>query len=132
MNDFNLSNIDKEKANLLNPLVLAYIGDAVYEIYVRTKVVNDGICNTNVLHHKATTYVKAKAQADILESIYEDLTDGEKEIVRRGRNVKSNTIPKNAEVLDYKKATALEALIGYLFLTEQINRLKEIIEWVLN
>ena len=132
MNNFNLSNIDKKNINLINPLVLAYIGDSVYEVYVRTKVVNDGMLKTNKLHRLSTEYVKAKAQAEALVSILENLTEEELNIVRRGKNANSNTIPKNADVMDYKKATALEALIGYLFLSDKIERLNEIIDLILN
>lgn len=132
MNNFNLSNIDVNNVGLINPLVLAYIGDSVFEIYVRTKVVNDGMLKTNKLHRLSTEFVKAKAQAEALVRITENLTEDELNIVRRGKNANSNTIPKNADVADYKKATALEALIGYLFLSDKIDRLDEIIDLVLN
>lgn len=132
MNNFNLSNIDEKNINLINPLVLAYIGDSVFEVYVRTKVVNDGMLKTNKLHRLATEYVKAKAQAEALIRISEKLTEDELNVVRRGKNANSNTIPKNADVADYKKATALEALIGYLFLSDKIERLNEIIDLILN
>lgn len=131
MMNFNLSNIDKNNLGLISPLVLAYIGDAVFEVYIRTKVVNDGFIKTSKLHTLATGFVKAKAQADALDRIYELLSDEEKDIIRRGRNAQSKTIPKNAEIADYKKATALEALIGYLFLSENHSRLDEIIEMIL-
>lgn len=132
MNSFNLSNIDNKNLNLINPLVLAYVGDAVFEVYVRTKVVNDGMLKTNKLHRLSIEFVKAKAQAEALERIKDNLTEEELNIVRRGKNVNSNTIPKNAEIADYKKATALEALIGYLFLGEKQDRLNEIIDLILN
>ena len=132
MNSFNLSNIDNKNLNLINPLVLAYVGDAVFEVYVRTKVVNDGMLKTNKLHRLSIEFVKAKAQAEALERIKDNLTEEELNIVRRGKNVNSNTIPKNAEIADYKKATALEALIGYLFLGENQDRLNEIIDLIHN
>lgn len=131
MMNFNLSNIDKNNLNLISPLVLAYIGDAVFEVYIRTKVVNEGFIKTSKLHTLATCFVKAKAQADALDKIYESLTAEEQEIIRRGRNANSKTIPKNAEIADYKKATALEALIGYLFLAGNYNRLDEIIKKII-
>ena len=131
MNVFNLSKIEEKDLNLISPLVLAYIGDAVFEIYVRTMVVNDGMLKTNKLHKLSTEYVKAKAQAESLDKICGYLTDEELNIVRRGKNANSNTIPKNADVLDYKKATALEALIGYLFLGNKQERLNEIIDIIL-
>jgi len=130
MMNFNLSNIDKNNLNLISPLVLAYIGDSVFEVYIRTKVVNDGFIKTSKLHTLATGFVKAKAQAEAVDKIFESLTEEEQEIIRRGRNANSKTIPKNAEIADYKKATALEALIGYLFLSEKFTRLDEIIEMI--
>jgi len=132
MMNFNLSNIDKNNLKLISPLVLAYVGDAVFEVYIRTKVVNDGFIKTSKLHTLATGFVKAKAQADAVDRIYERLTEEEQDIIRRGRNANSKTIPKNAEIADYKKATALEALIGYLFLLENFERLDEIIKMILD
>lgn len=117
-----------EKPELLNPLVLAYIGDAVFEVYVRTYIARFGAIKPNALHKAAIGFVCAKAQANILEKIEEELSDEELNIVRRGRNANSNTIPKNASVVDYKKATAFEALIGYLFLKNDILRLEEIVK----
>lgn len=121
-----------ERPELLNPLVLAYIGDAVYEVYVRTYIVGDGAIKTNMLHKCASTkYVSAKSQAKILDDIVDGLNEAELNIVRRGRNSSPNTIPKNADIADYKKATAFEALIGYLFLSNQIERLEEIMKNIL-
>ncbi|MBQ7667905.1 MAG: Mini-ribonuclease 3 [Clostridia bacterium] len=131
MINFDLSNIKEKDLTLISPLVLAYIGDAVFEVFVRTKVVNDGYIKTSKLHTLATGFVKAKAQADALDRIYENLTHEEQEIIRRGRNADSKTIPKNASVADYKKATALEALIGYLFLLKNDDRLNEVIDMIL-
>ena len=116
-----------ERPELLNPLVLAYIGDAVYELYVRMYISKNGALKTNALHKASIGFVCAKAQANILDKIEEKLSEEELNIVRRGRNANSNTIPKNASVADYKKATAFEALIGYLFLKNDIKRLEEII-----
>ena len=112
----------------VSPLVLAYIGDAVYELHIRNHLVNTTNLNPHNLHLKATKYVKAKAQADILQKIDEDLTQEEKEIVRRGRNAKSYHIPKNADLNDYMYATAFECLIGYLYLNGEEQRLKEILD----
>lgn len=121
-----------ERPELLNPLVLAYIGDAVYEVYVRTYIVGDGAIKTNMLHKCASTkYVSAKSQVKILDDIIDGLNETELNIVRRGRNSSPNTIPKNADIADYKKATAFEALIGYLFLSNQIERLEEIMKNIL-
>ena len=110
------------------PLVWAYIGDSVYELYVRTKLVNETKLNPHKLHIEAIKYVKAKAQADILTKIYDELTSEEKDIVRRGRNAENHHLPKNAEVIDYMYSTAFEALIGYLYLSKQDRRLQEILE----
>ena len=114
--------------NLMPPLVWAYIGDSVYELFIRTHLVNTTKLNPHKLHVEAINFVKAKAQADILSKIYDDLSQEEKDIVRRGRNAENHHLPKNADVTDYMYATAFEALIGYLYLTKQDNRLKEILE----
>ena len=120
------------RPELLNPLVLAYIGDAVYELYIRMHIAKSGAAKTNALHKEATTFVSARAQAKILANIEDNLTEVEANIVRRGRNAHSNTIPKNASIADYKKATAFEALIGYLFLSKENERLEEIIKIAIN
>ena len=109
---------------MYNPLVLAYIGDSVYELYVRTLLVSHGSIQVAKLHKKAIAFVKAKSQAELLEEVIQsELTDDEKDIVRRGRNAKSGTVPKNAELVDYRMATGLEALFGYLYLIGNIERL---------
>lgn len=127
-----LSNLIERKKessdiNLMKPLVWAYVGDSIYEIFIRMKLVNETNLDPHRLHIETTKYVKAKAQAKTLQGIYEVLTDEEKDIVRRGRNANAHHMPKNAELLDYKYATAFEALIGYLYLTKQDVRLKEIL-----
>ena len=122
-----------DRPELLNPLVLAYIGDAVYEVYVRTFIINDGAIKTNELHKMASTkFVSAKSQAGILDKLLDSLSEEELNIVRRGRNAHSNTIPKNADIADYKKATAFEALIGYLFLNGENERWEEIVKIALS
>ncbi len=117
-----------EDVNLMSPLTWAYIGDCVYELYIRTKLVNSTNMKPHDLHVEAIKYVKAQAQAQILNKIYDNLTDDEKDIVRRGRNADNHHLPKNANLHDYMYSTAYEALIGYLYLTNQIERLKEILE----
>lgn len=119
---------DISEVKLMPPLVWAYIGDAVYELYIRTELVNNSKMNPHKLHVEAIKYVKAQAQAEILENLQEFLTDEEKDIVRRGRNAENHHLPKNANVADYSHATAFEALIGYLYLTKQDKRLKEIFD----
>ena len=121
--------IDKEKAGLYSPLVLAYIGDSVYEVFTRKKVLEK---NQNLpahkLHKENVKYVKAKAQSDAMEKIEPILTETELAIYKRGRNAKSGTVPKNADLVDYRRATGFETLIGFLELSEQHERLLEIME----
>ncbi len=120
-----------EEVKLMPPLVWAYIGDCVYELFIRMQLVNTTKLNPHKLHIEAVKYVKAKAQAEILAKIYDELTDEEKDIVRRGRNAENHHLPKNADATDYMYATAFEALIGYLYLTKQDTRLKEVLEKVI-
>ena len=117
---------DITEVKLMPPLVWAYVGDNVYELFIRTYLVNNSKMNPHKLHVEAIKYVKAQAQAEILEGLQDFLTDEEKDIVRRGRNAENHHLPKNANVADYSHATAFEALIGYLYLTKQDERLKEI------
>ena len=119
---------DITEVKLMPPLTWAYIGDCVYELYIRTKLVNETKLKPHELHIKAIGYVKAKAQAEILKNIYDKLTEEEKDMVRRGRNAENHHLPKNANVQEYMYSTAFEALIGYLYLTKQNKRLKEILE----
>ena len=118
----------KEEINLLSPLTWAYVGDCVYELYIRTNLINKTNLKPHKLHIETIKYVKAKSQARLLEEIHDKLTEEEKNIVRRGRNAESHHLPKNANVQEYKYATAFESLIGYLYLTKQFKRLKEILD----
>ncbi len=111
----------------LQPLVLAYIGDAVYEAYIRTMLVVSKKTNVNMLHKMSVNYVKAKAQSDIVRRLMDKLNPDEQDVVRRGRNAKSVTVPKHAEITDYRYSTGFEALIGYLYLINQTDRLMEIL-----
>ncbi len=101
----------------LNGLALAYIGDAVYEVYVRRHLLAGGSVRPHELHRRAVRYVSARAQARVILALLDEgvLTEEEKDIVRRGRNAKSGTIPKNTDVQTYRHSTAFEALIGYQF-----------------
>lgn len=119
----------EEEINLLSPLTWAYVGDCVYELYIRTNLVNKTNLKPHKLHIETIKYVKAKSQAKLLEKIHDKLTEEEKDIVRRGRNAESHHLPKNANVQEYKYATAFEGLIGYLYLTKQFKRLKEILDF---
>jgi len=124
--------IDREKnemdVNMLSPLTWAYVGDAVYELYIRTNLVNNTKLKPHKLHIESIKYVKAKAQAEILKRIEESLTNEEKEIVRRARNAENHHLPKNADPADYMYSTAFEGLIGFLYLTKKDERLKEILK----
>ncbi len=119
--------IKKEDLNTYSPLVLAYAGDAVYELYVRTLLIGKGNAPVHKLHKQSISFVKAKAQSDTIHSLMEILTPDEQDVVRRGRNAKSGTIPKNADVTDYKYATGFESLLGYLYLKGDYTRLLEVL-----
>ncbi len=116
-----------EEINQMSPLTWAYIGDCVYELYIRTKLVDTTKLKPHELHINSIKYVKAKSQAETLKKLEGVLTEEEKEIVRRGRNTQTHHIAKNASMQEYMYATAFEALIGYLYLTKQDERLFEII-----
>ncbi len=119
---------EKEEINQLSPLVWAYVGDAIYELYVRTYLVDNTKLNPHKLHIETIKYVKASSQAGFLKEIYEDLSEEEQDIVRRARNTNNHHLPKNSSVQEYMYATAFEALIGYLYLTKKYIRITEIIE----
>jgi ribonuclease-3 family protein len=116
----------------MNPLVLAYIGDSVYELFIRTSLVNK---NRNMLahklHSKAIQYVKAHGQYEALIKIEENLNEEEIYFFKRGRNCKSATVPKNASVQEYRIATGFETLLGFLYLSERKERLNEILNIIL-
>ena len=113
--------------NQMSPLIWAYIGDSVYEQYIRNYLVTHTKYKPHKLHIEATKYVKASAQANILKELKNMLNEEEKEIVRRTRNAENHHLPKNASVQDYMYATAFEGLIGYLHLSKQKDRLEEIL-----
>ena len=115
--------LKQSDAGMYSPLVLAYIGDAVYELIIRTMVVNHGNCPVNLMHRKSSSLVKASAQAELLHLIMEELTEKEMVVYKRGRNAKSATAAKNATIQDYRTATGFEALIGYLYLNGDKERL---------
>ena len=112
--------------NTYSPLALAYVGDAVYELYIRTLLLSRGNAPVHKLHRQSVAFVKAKAQSDIVHKLMERLDPVEQDVVRRGRNAKSGTIPKNADVADYKYATGFETLLGYLYLKQDFARLLEV------
>lgn len=121
-----------EEVKQMSPLTWAYIGDSVYEQYIRTYLINTTRLKPHELHIKAIKYVKAQAQANILQQLQEILTEEEKEIVRRGRNTQTHHVAKNASVQDYMYSTAFEALIGYLYLTKQDKRLSELLDRIVD
>lgn len=110
-----------------SPLVLAYLGDAVYELAIRTLVVNEGNRQVNKMHRETASLVKAGAQAEFLKLIEEALTPEELSVYRRGRNAKSVTMAKHATMKDYRMATGFEALMGYLYLTGRLGRMAELL-----
>lgn len=110
-----------------SPLVLAYIGDAVYELIIRTALVKTSHCQVEKLHKRASTLVKASAQAALIERILPLLSEEEEHIYKRGRNAKSYTKAKNATMIDYRKATGMEALVGYLYLKKDTERLVDLV-----
>lgn len=122
-------NAKKRQASLLSPLILAYMGDAVYEQYVRGELIRRYSKESpHSLHTRATHIVRSSAQAATAAAIYEDLTEQERTIYRRGRNANTSTVPKNADVAQYRMATGFEAVIGYLFLGEEDERLQQVLE----
>lgn len=116
-----------------NVLQLAYMGDAIYEVYIREFLINKGIVKVNDLQKNAVKYVSAKAQANFLISLINEnfFDDIELEIIKRARNHKSR-IPKNTDIVTYKYATSLEAVIGYLYLSNNKSRIDKIMEYILN
>ncbi|WP_461205224.1 Mini-ribonuclease 3 [Clostridium sp. DL1XJH146] len=123
---------NEKDAKFLNPLVLAYVGDTVFDLFIRTYLVDEKReFSVNKLHKIATSFVKASAQSEVMMKIMEELSEEELSIFKRARNCKSGSIPKNATVRDYKSATGFEALIGYLYLTEQQERLNYIMSLVI-
>lgn len=111
-----------------SPLSLAYIGDGVYEIFVRTYVINKGNRQVNKMHKASRELVRASAQAKIYYLIEDMLTEEEQGVLKRGRNAKSVSVPKNGDVMEYRHATGLEALIGYLYIEGRIERIKELVD----
>ena len=115
-----------------SPLTLAYIGDAIYDLIIRTLIVKQGNSRPEKMHKRASALVKASAQAEMIERLLPMLTEEEHAIYKRGRNAKSYTMAKNATMLDYRKATGFEALMGYLYLKEDMNRLIDLVKAGLN
>ncbi|MBC7960673.1 MAG: ribonuclease III [Vallitaleaceae bacterium] len=115
------------KLNQYSPLVLAYIGDAVYEMLIRTLIVGGGNMQVNKMHHRAKNFVKASGQTELFYHIESQLTEEELGVYKRGRNAKSATKAKNASLNDYHTATGFEALIGYLYLKKEYTRMADLV-----
>ena len=113
---------------MLSPLVWAYVGDSVYELFIRTHLINNSNAKPHKLHIETIKFVKAESQAKIIEKIWDDLTEEEQEIFKRGRNTQNHHLPKNGNVADYSHSTGFEALIGYLYLSKKDERLEEILK----
>jgi len=119
---------EKNKVKQMNPLVLAFVGDGVETLFVRAKVALSGDGKANALHRRASAEVNAHAQSEQAERVLPYLTEEETEVFHRARNSKSRHHAKNYSVIDYRRASGLEAVIGYLYLTGEIDRLKELFE----
>ena len=120
--------ISQRDIRTYSPLTLAYIGDGIFDLVIRTVVVDKGNTSANQLHYHTSHVVKAATQAKMIQYLRERLTEEEADIYRRGRNAKSHTMAKNATVSDYRNATGFEALMGYLYLTDQMERMVELIQ----
>lgn len=128
-----LTKYSEEELRTLNPISIAYIGDCIYELYIRNYVMKKfGNINSNKLHFEVIKYVNAKSQKEAYFKIKELLLEEEKLYFRRGRNSKIKTIPKNATISDYRVATGFETIIGYLYITRNFSRLDFILNNILD
>ena len=121
-----LAPISRTEARMKNPLVLAYIGDTIYDLYHRTTAVKRSQANVNILNKEVSGRVNARAQSHAAALIEDMLTEEEQGVFHRGRNAKSGTSPKNMDIVDYRRATGLEALIGFLYLSGDEERIEEL------
>lgn len=121
---------NETEINMMSPLTWAYVGDGVYEMYIRTYLSNTTNLNPHKLHILSIKYVKAESQAKIIKKLIDEniINEDEKDIVRRGRNTENHHLPKHASVEDYTYSTAFESLIGYLYLTKKNERLNIILK----
>ena len=119
--------------NLINIITLAYLGDAIYEVYIRDYLIKKDIAKVEDLQREAVKYVSAKRQAKILSYLMDNnlLTESELDVVKRGRNYKRTSHPKNTDIITYKMSSGFEAMIGYLYLTDKKDRLDEIMNYIL-
>ncbi len=119
---------EEQDVRAYSPLTLAYIGDGIYELVIRSVVVERANRSANDLHKKTVKYVKAPAQSAMIQALEQELTEEEEAVYKRGRNAKSYTTAKNASMGDYRRATGFEALMGYLYLTGQTERLLYLVD----
>lgn len=127
LDQLDIEGLKKDDIQMMNPLVLAYIGDAVYDMYIRTYIVTISRKNVNELNKMAVGFVKASAQAEIARFLEPELTEAEERILKRGRNQKSSSVAKNASIGDYRLATGFESLIGWLYLNDNFERMDQLI-----
>ena len=115
----------------INVIALAYLGDSIYEVYIRESLLKKGLVYVDDMQKEAINYVSAKAQSKLLDAMIENnfLTDEEMDIVKRGRNYKRSSHPKNTDIITYKKSSGFEALIGYLYLRDK-DRLREVLNYI--
>ena len=124
---FNFENLDEKDVRNMCPQTLAFVGDGVYSLYIRQKLIIAGNLKGKELHASATNFVKAKGQSNFIDKLLPIFTEREMEVFKRGRNFKTQSQAKNASIIDYRRATGLEAVLGYLYLTGQTDRLNEIL-----
>ena len=127
MNFFGLNNINKDEAKNYNPQVLAFVGDGVYTMFVRNIIVLNNSGKSGALHKITASYVKAKTQSEIIEKLMPIFNEDELVVFKRGRNYKTQSTAKNSSVQEYHRATGFEAILGYLYLSGQNDRLNEIL-----
>jgi ribonuclease III family protein len=118
----------EQEVKLMAPLALAYMGDAIFETFIRNYLICKENISVNQMHKKAVLYVKAKSQSEIVHALEKELTEEEWQVVKKGRNQKPSSVPKNAQLNEYRYATGFEALLGFLYYTGRIKRLVELME----
>ena len=126
---FDLNNLNEKDAKLLNPQVLAFVGDGVYSLYIRHKMIINNKSSGQRLHSEVINFVKAKGQSNFIDKLLPMFSEEELSVFKRARNHKTLSQAKNANIIDYKRATGLEAVIGYLYLTNQKDRLNELLSY---
>jgi len=121
-------NLSVDKVKQMNAQILAFVGDAVHSLYVRERLVLENVCKINKLQQQMSLRVKAKAQSETLELVWDSLSDDEKDIARRARNTHTNNIAKNSSMVEYKRSTAFEAVLGFLYLTGNVEKLTSLLK----